>query len=272
MLLYTPPPTRQEIRNLCRLLENVREATACLGFLKDCQRNRRFDIHFVRKRPQLQASKDIVRLENLLSESANSVYRSSSISAFHRKYLALILASTVVQLRETPWLAEQWGKQDIYFIRRVDGAREPIYEEPYISKPFMSDAIPTPLPPSRPPGLRGPMVRNATLFALGKFLIELSFGRPLEALRESSDMGKNNQPNRFTDWCTAERLIKNKEIAHREGAMYADAVRRCIRCEFDQVSDSLGDPDFRRAVFEKVILPLEKDLKHFNGGKLPQLP
>jgi len=84
-------------------------------------------------------------------------------------------------------------------------------------------------------------------------------------------MGRNGLPNRYTDLTVADRLIRSRTLFSREGALYEDAVRRCIRCEFDQVQDSLGDLDFKAAVFEKVILPLECDLKYFCGGKLPRV-
>jgi hypothetical protein len=115
------------------------------------------------------------------------------------------------------------------------------------------------------------MVRNKSLFALGVLLIELSYGKPLESLREPCDMGPNGLPNQYTAWLTASRLIKSREISHREGSSYADAVRRCIKCDFDQIDDTLDDRDFRKAYVEGVVLPLQADLKTFNGGKLPRL-
>jgi len=65
-------------------------------------------------------------------------------------------------------------------------------------------------------------------------------------------------------WCTAERLI-DEEIALEAGQLYADAVRRCIRCDFNRKTSSLDDQDFQQAVFDGVVVPLEKTLQHFKG-------
>lgn len=261
----------QRITNLCLTLKDVREGAPCLGFLLDEHRERRFEIHCVRKHLRLPTAQDFVCLGSFLAASSPDTRETCSIVTFHRKYLALVLASTVLQLHETPWLEERWNKYDICFLRRTDQSREPIFNEPYISKPFASTAASiTPIQSvSRSSG--GPMVRNKSLFALGVLLIELSYGKPLESLREPCDMGPNGLQNQYTAWLTASRLIKSREISHREGSSYADAVRRCIKCDFDQIDDTLDDRDFRKAYVEGVVLPLQADLKTFNGGKLPRL-
>lgn len=49
------------------------------------------------------------------------------------------------------------------------------------------------------------------------------------------------------------------------GDRYADAVRRCIRCAFDTRKIDLEDGQFRGAVYEGVVAPLEENLRDFTG-------
>ena len=107
-----------------------------------------------------------------------------------------------------------------------------------------------------------PLLRNITLFALGVVLTELCLDQPLEAFRNLDDpLGPNGTANVLTDWSTANRMT---EAVHSEaGAYYRDAVRRCIRCDFDQRSTNLDNDAFRQAVYHGMVAPLEDDVKDF---------
>lgn len=103
-------------------------------------------------------------------------------------------------------------------------------------------------------------VRNQTLFTLGVLLIELWYGKPLDDVRGVVGIQDATQPA----WCTAIRLVDSR-LKYEAGALYTQAVRRCVRYDFDRDSTSLNDEDFQQTVYEKVVLVLEKNLAQFNG-------
>ena len=78
---------------------------------------------------------------------------------------------------------------------------------------------------------------------------------------------KDGVSNALTDFNTAARLLD--DVKNNAGANWANTIRRCIYCEFDQHDCSLENPDLRQAVYQGVVEPLVKDLKHFCGGKVP---
>lgn len=186
-----------------------------------------------------------------------------------RLQLALILASTMLQLHTTPWLSERWGKSDILFLRQLGGTRAPLIEQPYISKAFRSSKA---LPSTCAILGKSPstsIIRNKSVFDLGVLLIELCFNKSLEQIQTPDDLDDDGKVNSYTSLATANRLIP--KVYDEAGIRYGDAVRRCIRCDFDQREETFESDEFRQAVYQRVVVPLEDDLRDFCGGKIPQV-
>ncbi|KAJ8116694.1 hypothetical protein OPT61_g1932 [Boeremia exigua] len=167
-----------------------------------------------------------------------------------RVYLALILASSVLQLHATPWLDDDWSIDNIYFVERPGSTS---YHEPFVSRRlgFREASVVS--------DRRARMIRNQPLFALGVALIELWYGESLSNLYESEDgeqHPKDTQSKLLTRFNTADRIAD--EIAHDAGAKYSDAVRRCIRCDFSLSVNSLRDVQFQKAVFQGVVTKLKE--------------
>lgn len=108
------------------------------------------------------------------------------------------------------------------------------------------------------------MLRNKTIFDLGVLLIELWFNKSLEQLRHPEDLGDDGRPNEYTDFATALRLIR--AVDADAGPRYGKAVRRCIKCDFDQREDDLDSQEFRQAVYQGVVAVLDEELTEFRGG------
>lgn len=107
----------------------------------------------------------------------------------------------------------------------------------------------TPLPPT----LRS-VIRNRTLYSLGISLIELWYGKRLSEMHRPED-GLIGTGDVRTDVIT-ENTIANRmvdELADNVGEIYADAVRKCISCTFGQISYTLEDAEFQKAVFQGVV-------------------
>jgi hypothetical protein len=163
----------------------------------------------------------------------------------------------VLQLYKTPWLDEQWSDNDVYFVHRPGQPLSKVYEHPFAYRKFSSPPAP---PLANAQGAVHRVIRNQTLFTLGIILVELLYGKSIEELQAPCDLDYQGTPG--VAWCTAERLIE-EEIEYEAGPRYLNAVRRCIRCDFNLKESSLDDGDFQQAVFDDVVAPLERTLQQF---------
>jgi hypothetical protein len=244
------------IQDLCKAVAMLRQPQRdmCLKILVDDYSRRNHGILIYRLEASVSKPKPwtIVSLENILSQKdqLNRPFTRSD-----RLHLAVTLASSVLQLHQTPWLDESWSKKDIFFIRRGD---QVFYEHPFVCRRFSanSDAI-----VDRDTRTSFLFIRNGTVFALGIVLIELWYGKPLDELRVPADCRNDPTLAVNSDYVTADRLANI--LDEEAGCAYASAVRRCVRCDFGTRETTLEDIGFRKAVFDGVVTSLEKTLVHF---------
>lgn len=107
------------------------------------------------------------------------------------------------------------------------------------------------------------VIRNQSLYALGVALIELYYWKPILDLRQDIN-GPANTGDAFSDlmtgFNTADRLAE--ALLSEAGAKYSDAVRRCVRCDFDQHASSLEDTRFQKAIFQGVVARLQENYRY----------
>lgn len=252
-----------QIRNIClvmqRCMDNMLHSQNCLGYLFDHGREP-LGVYLSQSSQSKRDKHKIISLTEMLRKSCftprqNFLDSGNILRRGDRLRMALTIASSVLQLYKTPWLRETWNKSDI---KIGVGAADANYEEAYISRSFSETTCQT----STQQNPLAHLVRNETLFALGILLIELCFGRPLETMRTSEDpLGANSRPDIMTDWSTATRLMSS--VNDEAGRRYGDVVRRCIYCEFDKLNTTLENDEFRQAVYDGVVAPLEDDMKDF---------
>ncbi|KAF2491475.1 hypothetical protein BU16DRAFT_515854 [Lophium mytilinum] len=60
-----------------------------------------------------------------------------------------------------------------------------------------------------------------------------------------------------TQWNTADRIVD--DLYSEAGDKFSDAVRRCIRCNFDCRASNLHDEAFQKEVFERVVSQLKEN-------------
>ena len=253
----TITPTPDQIQDLCKTIAKLQQPQRdlCIGYLLD----------------SLQRKHGIYPLDPPLTVSTSQHWAAYSLkdvltkpTTINRRLtqhdklrVAVDLASSVLQLYKTPWLSEQWGKEDVYFIRRPGAPLAALYSHAFVCQKFSQ---PSPAPLITSAACR--VIRNPTLFTLGILLIELWYGRSIEQLQVPSDLDCQGTPG--VEWCTAERLVEN-ELEFEAGKRYSDAVRRCIRCDFDRKDTRLEDQGFQEAVWEGVVSALERTLKQFSS-------
>ncbi|KAF2875880.1 hypothetical protein BDV95DRAFT_603280 [Massariosphaeria phaeospora] len=240
----SPTPNLKPIYNLCAAISTLQkpQREVCLSLLADEYAKQKYGILiYPSKDPPLDT-------EGWTVSSLRTVLYDPAFARRNRLQLAVTLASSVLQLHETPWLDKSWGKDDILFIKRAGATA---YDHPFVSQRSENDS-------SRTYGAcetssMSRIIRNQTLYALGISLIELWYSKPLSALAKSEDQAETDA---MTEWNTADRLVE--ELYNEAGGRYSDAVRRCIRCDFDRRASSLMDTAFQRAVYQGVVVQLKE--------------
>ena len=241
------PPSLDEPRiidDLCHSLRSITkcEDESCVGRLEDEQSS--YSVYAVSRCAYQDV--DATNLYDLLSQNQSpSTAVSNRLTRKIRLQLAVILASTALQLHTTPWLDSSWNGKIINF-------HQGALNHPYISKVF---AKATPTQPIEKPTL-GP-VRNQTLFALGILLLELSTGKPLDSFKDPQNSGP------FEEFVTASQVLQ--AISEEESSNYYEAAQACVFCNFrGSAKDlNLANDVFRQAFYEDVVVPLEEDLKYY---------
>lgn len=102
---------------------------------------------------------------------------------------------------------------------------------------------------------------DTSLETLGVLLLEIHSGNSIESRWTKEDLGLDGQPNAFTNLTKAIRLLDELEFDVIEG--YKSAVRACLDAD---MSSSENAEHFSKRVYERIVLPLERELE--NGFRL----
>ncbi|KAL6879175.1 hypothetical protein J3F83DRAFT_725360 [Trichoderma novae-zelandiae] len=241
-----PPlsPTRQ-ITNLCTAF-GLPEIS-CYGFLtdEDCQ----YYVYNISR----SASKAIpsVTLDQVLRGELRSPF-----TRMQRYTLSLIIASSYLQLLDSPWLPTSPKKMDIVFHRVTEDVASIRLDEPHISQQFMCLHTHESFASGRD------LNRFAALGHLGIMLLELCFGRVIEDQTWSKvqPAGGINMEKTGSDTLAALEWLCH--VNDEAGPAYADAMSWCLtgnRCAPEE--------KWRQEMLRKVIEPLTQSRDYLvNGG------
>jgi hypothetical protein len=249
-----PHPNMQPIQDLCSAISALQkpERDVCFSLLANEIAKQKYGVLLITPTKQLPAN-----TESWSISSLRAVLEDPQFAQQERLQLAITLASSVLQLHETPWLEESWGKDSIFFLNRTGKTQ---YDQPFVSY-HINHAILSSA--SAVPSQINCVIRNQTLYALGVALIELYYRKPIAELHQDAD-GAQNTGDAFldlvTEFRTADRLAE--ALLSEAGAKYSDAVRRCIRCDFDQRASSLEDAKFQKAVYQGVVAQLQENYEY----------
>jgi hypothetical protein len=206
---------------------------------------------FNKNLPNSPTTRKSVKLADFFSQHG-------TLSNKHRVQLALMLAWAVLQISSTSWLDGKWTKDNILLV--MEASNTP---SPYISHHFQSsrrNSKSSTLSRTASSDLSG-WVRNASLFALGIFMLEVCYNRGIEELATDKEKNENGEASSFTPMLTAIRLshIVKEEL----GLNYAQAVNACLH-PHDSDTDETGDPShFAKSVMKNIINPLETVAESF---------
>ncbi|KAK0707941.1 hypothetical protein B0H67DRAFT_588952 [Lasiosphaeris hirsuta] len=191
--------------------------------------------------PPCKLSAECVALCDFLS-----VTKREDFSLLDLYMLAITLVSSILQLSETPWLQQLWSKQNIQFLRLRDNRDDSVD----IRHPYLIQGGPGTTPSDR----RQP-VDGRNMLALAIMLLEIQSGTPIESVRQDQE----------ADLTTAKRWLDMRLEAGRLSWQFAGAITSCLQCYLDP-SASFSNPDFFRAVEEKVLGPLENEMQYLYGS------
>ena len=103
----------------------------------------------------------------------------------------------------------------------------------------------------------------SNLLALATLLLEISFGQSIEQIRRPEDLGNKTVADDKTDLQTADRWYKAERPRLSPG--FSQAILTCLQ-EYLNPDANLDDPDYCNIIKEKVLQPLEDEMKFMVFG------
>ena len=250
------------INDICTAVYEQYNATQGIGYLTDeILGQHRHNVYLIDK--EVRPGVDPQSLEYFLQISRKRG-PGFSLSRLDRLYIAVTLASSVLQLDGTSWLKRQWKSGDILFLPLDDqktSTSKVDFAHPYVSWKISPDDVSTALLTETSRTTIAARIPSEVLFVLGITLTELCFGQNIYDMRVEEDVDATEM---LTNFNTAARLIDY--VYSESGNRYGDVVRRCLKCPPDVRDASLDNEEFEAAVFESIVTPLKQDFEDFNGG------
>lgn len=228
--------------------------------------------------PDVQTAK-IVRLEHVIPQSIlQKVPLESALSSprtflqrkpyggstiFRKDRLAVAAAVTwaVLFLSGTPWLEQsRLRKENIeLYIEHLDslGRMKPssfcfshMFESPHVvALDLQAGDV-----------HQSEHIRHKTLFSLGILLIELALNTSFDTLRQEAQVGSSGgKISLADDYAIANEVIENQVLELEVGESYANAVQRCLQCQFLGRSSThdFSHASFRRQFYAGVVAPVQ---------------
>jgi hypothetical protein len=244
----TPPSASEEnlttdikIDSLCSTLKTPDLDIDYLGYLSDDE-HQQHEFRLLKDTTSSSQTLEETSLEGLLANKGQM-----TLSRQKRYKIASILASSLLQLQNTPWLAENLEKKNILFYRK---GSDVLVEEPFINHSF----TPTKAYQDEKTDVSRTLPRK-TLSSLGILLLELCFGDAIENQTElrKSHLSSDGKALEGTDYLTAIEWLD--KVAEEEPKM-APIIKWCIFCLFEG-KPNWSDTTFTQAVYSSVVQPLE---------------
>ena len=186
------------------------------------------------------------------------------LSQRDRLYLALTLASSVLQLDGTRWLPKQWGSDQVFILLKPQPhTAGPTLDRlhPYLSSDTLKELAVPDAEMTSATTRYAP--RNKILLSLGIVLTELCLGKLLEDMKIRGD-SVNDIDEASKQLTTARRQLCH--VYGKAGQNYGDVVQRCLECPFDVREAKIENEEFEKVVFYEIVTPLSVDLSNSLGS------
>ena len=171
--------------------------------------------------------------------------------------LSLAIASSFMQLLESPWLPTFSGKTNVVFLEDTNNPSDHVFGWPHVSREFDRFSCSTPettIGMPTPCGKRSSNHFTKSLDRLGILLLELCFGSSLEDQEHRKRWPEGNNAEEGFVFDTMAARDWQCEVSREVGFAYAEAVGWCLGG-----NRSATTPErWRRDMLRGVIEPLQR--------------
>ena len=268
---------------MCQFIHGARDSKAGVIQIKRDDSDKPVVVKFVNGGPTDAGSEALV-LGSLLASPGKQPSGTLRLQRKQRLEIAAAASWAALYLCGTPWLGPDWnGKDDMQVFLQKHGHHDHaalLAFYPSISHVFRpaSSCSQGSMPPlaSASAGFQTGQIHNRALFKLGILLLELCLGKTFEKIHQEAQANNLSglSPEKDADdvvsfavpprseYDIAIEVIDDKiidDVYLREGDLYGDAIRRCLRCEFpgrDVMKDFNCKP-FRKHFLDGVVAPMQ---------------
>ncbi|KAI9853501.1 MAG: hypothetical protein M1813_002206 [Trichoglossum hirsutum] len=249
-------PWKSPAEDICGLIRGSQEHTSRLHMLVD--KDGLWQIPSLENELVGPGFHPTVSLRTLLEEG-HLREGSLTFKLKDKRILAVVLAHSLLQLCEGPWLSKEWGNESIFFLHRPTDQTLLDIHRPYISthfKTLQSRANKV----STGESDRHALYNHPSILALGILLLEIETGKTIRPVPGDCDPD-TGRPNVNTAWTTASRMLKDPDICDRVYQDFRSVIEACLESDkFLTTGMTFDDLSFREKVYENIVAPLEDEL------------
>ncbi|KAL8289732.1 hypothetical protein RB600_004945 [Gaeumannomyces tritici] len=175
-------------------------------------------------------------------------------STIERRRLALVLAQSVLQLHESPWVSDQWSKQSIFFFSTSDGLD--------LKRPYLSAATHVVPSGAEPPYRDMHHHGNPGILRLGILLLEVHCWRPIESYYRQDVDSLNGRETPLTELSVARRVLSSESMSQNCLPTYTNALDACLHPPWTASGSkiSLNNAETQKGIYEDVVLALKREV------------
>jgi hypothetical protein len=268
---------------MCQFIHGARDSNkAGVVQIKRDDSDKPVVVKFMNGGPADAGSEALV-LGSLLASPGQQPSGTLRLPRKQRLEIAAAASWAALYLCGTSWLGSDWnGKDDLQVFLQKHGqhnhaAALALYPSiSHVFRPVSSRSQESmPPPASAAVGFQTCQIPNRALFTLGILLLELCLGKTFEKIHQDAQANDSSclslqnvaddavslaapPPSEYNITIgLMDRIID--EVYVREGDLYGDAIRRCLRCEFpgrDVMKDFNWKP-FRKHFLDGVVAPMQ---------------
>ncbi|RBA21720.1 hypothetical protein FPRO05_00069 [Fusarium proliferatum] len=258
-----------KIKRLCEVVAKTKSMTAYRLELKVLQ-NQLYQLQPEICNSAIDTSQNAVSLDYILRHTRGSFTERT------KRILAVILASTIFHLYDTPWLQPTWGSSDVLFFHTSSSTT--------LFRPFINSTLSSFQPPrnEKPSKTFGPndMVDGTeaddtdvedffnhpcpTVITLALLLLELYFETPFDILvrKFNTKLGTNTKSSAFARYLDANLVFQACKAEIPLNSQFYLALTNCLDPKVwqDEDGETLDTLALRTTIYQRVVLPLETEL------------
>ncbi|RYP19185.1 hypothetical protein DL765_003500 [Monosporascus sp. GIB2] len=244
-----------QLANLCDTFARTRQNLAPTGIYgyvtdKSAKSPRRFRVYYLKSSDDSDSFLT-VSLRDLLDRRL----RPPPLSRRHR--MASMIAASILNLHSTPWIPLALTSKDLYFIQR-HGKVE--YDQVFVTRKVGDDiSVASDTSCDAVNNFDG----NPSLHALGVVLMEVMLWKSVHDFWDDVEETEcANIPSQVLLNIRSSNGFKRtssvlERVGFSGGLAYREAVEHCIKCDLQCDNESLDDDEFRDAVYNYVVAPLQ---------------